>query len=221
MKKDYSVVPVSKTVTNNTDKEIKLELRDSMYETSILIEPQTSVILTLKTSDGLAVLEKRAALLNLDVTTTSTNEEEEEEEEEEIPVEPVYNLTVGTPDEMTDLLGKTVTELQSDVAIDDTNITGTLNYVEGYTGFSDIPEEQEGNYLALTFAATKDDVPVNKITCTLSSSDKGEVELDEDKTHIIRVTDKSATLTVKVYDNDEVKLTKDLVLSQLTLNTKE
>ena len=28
-------------------------------------------------------------------------------------------------------------------------ISGTLHYVEGYTGFSGLPEEQEGNYIAL------------------------------------------------------------------------
>lgn len=214
MIKDFSKVPANKTITNNSDEAIKLELRDSAYETFVVVEPKSSVSMTIKSSEGLAILTERAKELNLVLEDSETEEPIE-------PEEPVYNLTVGTPEEMTDLLGKTVTDLQSDIAIDDTNVTGTLNYVEGYTGFSDVPEEQEGNYLALTFAATKDDAPVSKITCTLSSSDKGEVELDEDKIHIIRVTDKSATLTVKVYDSEEVALTKDLVLSQLTLNTKE
>lgn len=211
MIKDFSKVPANKTITNNSDEAIKLELRDSAYETFVVVEPKSSVSMTIKSSEGLAILTERAKELNLVL----------EDSEIEEPEEPVYNLTVGTPEEMTDLLGKTVTDLQSDIVIDDTNVTGTLNYVEGYTRFSSVPEEQEGNYLALTFAATKDDAPVSKITCTLSSSDKGEVELDEDKIHIIRVTDKSATLTVKVYDSEEVALTKDLVLSQLTLNTKE
>lgn len=49
----------------------------------------------------------------------------------------------------TDLLGKSVTDLQEGVSISGGTISGTLHYVEGYTGFSGDPAEQEGNYIAL------------------------------------------------------------------------
>lgn len=49
----------------------------------------------------------------------------------------------------TDLLGKSVTDLQEDVTISGSVINGTLKYVTGYTGFSGDPDLQSGNYLAL------------------------------------------------------------------------
>lgn len=49
----------------------------------------------------------------------------------------------------TDLLGKSVTDLQTGIEITGNVISGTLKYVTGYTGFSGDPEEQEGNFLAL------------------------------------------------------------------------
>ena len=42
-----------------------------------------------------------------------------------------------------------MTDLQEDVSIGDGVISGVLHYVEGYTGFSGDPDEQEGNYIAL------------------------------------------------------------------------
>lgn len=49
-----------------------------------------------------------------------------------------------------DLLGKQTSELQTDVSVVGTNITGTLNHVTGYTGFNEgDPSEQSGYYAAL------------------------------------------------------------------------
>jgi len=48
------------------------------------------------------------------------------------------------------LLGKTLSDLQDGISVDnDGRITGTLHYVEGYTGFSSDPERQSGYFLAL------------------------------------------------------------------------
>ena len=47
-----------------------------------------------------------------------------------------------------DLLGKVVGDLQKDVAESTSMVTGTLKYVEDYTGFSSKTEEQQGHYLA-------------------------------------------------------------------------
>ena len=46
----------------------------------------------------------------------------------------------------TDLLGKHVDDLQTDVHFDDGKFYGKLYYVTDYTGFSGLKEEQEGYY---------------------------------------------------------------------------
>lgn len=52
-----------------------------------------------------------------------------------------------------DVYGKTVSELQNGIQISESNvISGTLNYVTGYTGFNSTKvEEQSSNYLALDY----------------------------------------------------------------------
>ena len=77
----------------------------------------------------------------------------------------------------TDLLGKVIGDLQEDVVVDEFHgkVTGTLNYVTGYTGFSGDPEEQEGNYLVL-HASVPD---VTGYTITVKSS-RMTVTLDSD-----------------------------------------
>lgn len=98
-----------------------------------------------------------------------------------------------------------ISDLQSDIEIgDDGDITGTLLYVEGYTGFSGAVEEQSGNFLALHFDAP--DEATIKVKLNIEST------LDEDRICIFRVADKDeqvieATLTMpdgqtvhKVYD---------------------
>lgn len=47
-----------------------------------------------------------------------------------------------------DLLGKVASDLQENVTIFNKKFSGTLHYVEGYTGFSSKVDEQEGNYVA-------------------------------------------------------------------------
>ena len=49
----------------------------------------------------------------------------------------------------TNLLGKLVSDLQTNVVVGETAITGTLKYVLGYTAVSEVPAEQEGHFLAL------------------------------------------------------------------------
>lgn len=46
-------------------------------------------------------------------------------------------------------MGLTTSDLQADIEINGTTISGTSNYVTGYTGFSGDTDEQSGNYLAL------------------------------------------------------------------------
>lgn len=68
------------------------------------------------------------------------------------------DVTSITPS--TDLLGKVVGDLQSGIAISNAvgGIAGTLEYVTGYTGFSNTSAKQSGNFLAVHFAAAEDNV---------------------------------------------------------------
>ena len=79
-------------------------------------------------------------------------------------------------DVATNLLGKVVTDLQEDVAIADGAITGTLHYLDDYTGFSGDPAEQEGNYLVVVCEAQEGDT----ITAALTNGIHGPVTLDPD-----------------------------------------
>lgn len=92
--------------------------------------------------------------------------------------------------------GKTVSELQTGVSVGDSEITGTLHYVTGYTGFnaSEV-SEQSGNFLALDFSSEQwpDTLKVEVVGGT-----KGPVTLNsEDHFCVFRIANKS-TQKVKV-----------------------
>ncbi|MBQ6447135.1 MAG: hypothetical protein IJJ10_06685 [Bacillus sp. (in: Bacteria)] len=109
----------------------------------------------------------------------------------------------------TNVLGKLTSALQSDVAINNGVITGTLAYVTGYTGFSGKVAEQSGNYLVLKANSVEGAV----ITAELIGGDlKHPVTLDEDKNIVFRIKNNNQKI--------EFKTTKDGVTSvkQFTLN---
>lgn len=92
---------------------------------------------------------------------------------------------------------KTVSELQSDVNVGDSAITGTLHYVTGYTGFNGSePSEQKGNFLALDFDSEEWPVDVELVGGT-----KGKVSLTaEDHFCVFRIANK---------DSQEIKVGED------------
>lgn len=109
-----------------------------------------------------------------------------------------------------DLFGKTVDELQQDVSVGKTGITGTLYYVDDYTGFSGDPELQSGNYLALHC-----EVPGASdatITVTLTNP----VTLEEDGDIVLRIRDKDSQTVTVVADVDGKTITKEFALTGLT-----
>ena len=89
-------------------------------------------------------------------------------------------------DSSENLLGKTVDELQSEVSVSGDTISGTLLYVDDYTGFSGDPAEQAGNYLVVKCTADEGDT----IVLDLIGGTHGPVTLDSDGICIIRVTNK-------------------------------
>lgn len=107
--------------------------------------------------------------------------------------------------------------MQSSVVVGETEITGTLHYVEGYTGFSSEPTEQEGNYLALKFAVEPTDA---KITVEIVGGTKGPVALDEDMNIVLLIKNKDTqSVKVTITKGDE-SVVKTYGLTGLTLESK-
>lgn len=117
------------------------------------------------------------------------------------------------------MLGKVVADLQENISISDTAITGTLHYVEGYTGFSGDPAEQEGNYLAFHCSTYPE---ADSITVELVNGVVGHpVTLDSDGLIIIRITDKDEQYIEVVATKGGEKIKRTLYLSGLTLEEDE
>ena len=85
-----------------------------------------------------------------------------------------------------DLLGKIVTDLQDEVTVSGNTISGTLAYIDDYTGFSGDPAEQVGHFLAVKCTANEGDT----IVLDLIGGNHGPVTLDEDGICIIRISNK-------------------------------
>ena len=115
-----------------------------------------------------------------------------------------------------DLLGLTAADLQEDIEITGTAISGTLKAVAGYTGFSGDSELQSGHYIALHFASVPEGAT---ITCELTGGSTGHpVTLGEDGILVARVTDKSTqTLVVVASANGYATRTVVYDLSGLTM----
>lgn len=130
---------------------------------------------------------------------------------------PLIGLSVSPEDGGANLFGKTVDSLQENVVVGESEITGTLKYVTGYTGFSSNTSEQEGNYLALKVDADSEDAIV---TVELVGGTKGPVTLDDDMNIVLLIKNKD-TQSIKVTVNDgEDSAIKTYGLTGLTLETE-
>lgn len=126
------------------------------------------------------------------------------------------SLSVEPEDGEATVFGKTVSDLQSNIAIGDSEITGTLHYVTGYTEFSSNSEEQEGNYLALKFEATDGATT----TVEIVGGTKGPVTLDSDMNWVGLIKSNS-TQSIKVVSmKDGESVEKTYSLTGLTLEPK-
>ena len=114
-----------------------------------------------------------------------------------------------------DLLGKLASELQSDIVVADTGITGTLNYVTGYTGFSGKKAEQSGNYLALKVNASD----TATIVAELVGGTKGPVTLDEDRMIVFKVASNEQSVRFVVTEGNK-SVTVEYALTNLVLATE-
>jgi len=114
-----------------------------------------------------------------------------------------------------DLLGKTADELQTGVTFGSDTVSGTLKYVEEYTGFSGDPEEQSGNYLAMH--AEVPDVDGVTITVKLNK----EAVLDDDGIAVIRIADKTKELVVTASKEGCEDVVQTFALEDLILEEDE
>lgn len=113
----------------------------------------------------------------------------------------------------TDLLGKSVTDLQENVVVSDDSITGTLKAVTGYTGFTSDPAMQEGHFLVLHCV----DENADYITVEVVGGTSGPVRLDEDGIIIDYIASTDQSIRVVSYKDNEALTTKTYSLTGLTL----
>lgn len=116
-------------------------------------------------------------------------------------------------DAETDLYGKSVTDLQSDIVIGDDAITGTLAYVTDYTDFSEDTDLQKGNFLALHFGAPEG----YEITVSLGDDP---IEVDSDGIVVMRIADKDTDIITATATKGEDTQTLTFDLSGLTCETE-
>lgn len=114
------------------------------------------------------------------------------------------------------LLGLTVSDIQSNVSVVGNSITGTLLYVSGYTGFSGDTSEQSGNYIALHCTAQDGDTITMRL---INGIHEDPVTLDADGLVVVRVTNKDTQkLEFVATSTDGTSETQVYDLSGLTLN---
>ena len=122
-------------------------------------------------------------------------------------------LTLGVAPESRDatVLGKSVRELQTHATVFENQIAGQLNYVTGYTGYSEDTDEQAGNFLALKFVIPADATATAQLTGESAKS-------ITNGSNVFRVTSNAQKLTVTVSRTGE-SLAKVFDLSGLTLKS--
>lgn len=112
------------------------------------------------------------------------------------------------------VLGKTVSDLQSNVIVNDDYIQGTLKYVSGWTDFSGNPEYQSGNYLALKFEASEGATTTVELLGGVDG--RGAITLDSDMQAILRITNLNQKVkVVTTLDGESVTKTYGLRMLEL------
>ena len=135
-----------------------------------------------------------------------------------VVVEPTLEVSVVPVDGSEVLFGKSVSALQSSIAIANNAITGNLNYIVDYTEFSSNPSEQSGHYLAIKCEA----LAGSTITVELINGTLGHpVTLDSDGMIVIRITNTGTQSIQVVATKNHVSQTVNLSISNLVLLPQE
>ena len=114
-----------------------------------------------------------------------------------------------------DLFGKTVTDLQENISVSGSAISGTLKYVSDYTQFSSDVSLQSGNYLATHWS-----VPgVSGVTITVEviGGTAGVRRLDADGIIVDRIASTTQKLRAVASKEGYASVTKTFTLTGLTL----
>lgn len=106
-----------------------------------------------------------------------------------------------------------MSDLQSSIVIDDNEITGALNYITGYTGFSSDPDFQSGNFLALKVATNRTGAIT---TVEVTNGTSGPVQLDSDMNIVLKIADPETQSIKIITTKDGDSLTKTYGLTGLT-----
>ena len=115
------------------------------------------------------------------------------------------------------LLGKVVGDLQDDIEITGDKITGTLLWVDDYTGFSGDATEQSGNYLVTKCTAQEGDTITVRLTAGRVTRP---ITLGDDGILIARITDKDAQKLIYTATAADGSIeTREFDLSGLTLES--
>ena len=141
-------------------------------------------------------------------------------QEEPTPVNPITPLTVSPEDSSKTVLGKAVSDLQTNVTITNGVISGTLPYIEDFTGFSSDPELQSGNYLVLSIAdiyAAATSVKGGIVPSSIGA-DLVEMINDPDRNIVLRVTSTSQVATFVQSDAEGNTLTQEFSCANLVLS---
>lgn len=117
-----------------------------------------------------------------------------------------------------DLFGKSASDLEENIVVGTSGITGTLKYVDDYSSAFG-GDLASGHYLALHYSTPG--VEGATITVEVVNGTSGPVTLDPDGLHIARIADKS-TQTIRVVASKEgyESVTKVYSLTGLTLNAE-
>ena len=82
MKKDYSDLPKTITITNNNDFDVALGLRNTIIALPYELKAKEYISITVETSDALALINQRAKELDLTIKEEESEPEEDEDSEE-------------------------------------------------------------------------------------------------------------------------------------------
>lgn len=113
-----------------------------------------------------------------------------------------------------DLLGKDASDLQENIVVGDSKISGTLKYVTGYTGFSGNVAEQSGNYIALKCEATSG----ASISIEIVGGYSGPVTLDPDGLWVGKIANNQQSIKIVATKNG-ISDTRILTLESLVLQS--
>lgn len=120
--------------------------------------------------------------------------------EPEVPQPKASAAVFGTPSTVYDKTGAELGNVVFTPTAENVAVTGKLNYVKGYTGFSTNAEEQEGYFLAFDIKPGQDIVPTDEKTIELSTYDGDaakNAQLTKDGFLVMRIV-RGADFTVSV-----------------------